>query len=130
MTCNNDIQCNHCSEKWVFMKAPFQNYKISNKGRIIHVSKNHRIYNVKPRIQKTPYNRYVVVAMNYWDEEGKVHYTKRGLAIMVAENFVENPCNYKTVRHKNYDVTDNRAENLAWVKEKGYRYKRIQNWQK
>lgn len=43
--------------------------------------------------------------------DGKAYYLHR----VVAEAFIPNPNNLKTVNHKNEDKTDNRIENLEWM---------------
>lgn len=81
----------------------FESYKISNLGRVI----NKDNFELKHRTHsKSGYKQ-----INLWD--GKKHH-KRYIHRLLAEQFLPNPNNYRTVNHINGCKTDNRLENLEW----------------
>ena len=127
--CNNNIQCNHCTERWAILKPPFDKYRVSTKGRMTHVNRYKVINNITSRMQKTKYGQIRIVALHYYDEKGNIHETKRSLPLIIAETFIPNPCNYKTVRLKDGNLDNMNVENIEWTKEKGYRYKSKQSRQ-
>lgn len=112
--CNNNIQCNHCSERWAVLKPPFESYRISSHGRMMHRDEFKIVRNIKPSY----INGSKVMKMHFRDESGKIRYTSRGIGIMVAENFLPNPNQSKRIIFKNGDKTDCRVENLEWLQKR------------
>lgn len=96
-------------------------YLISNLGRIKcvgrdilykdHMGRTHKM-RVKEKIkaQQTQSNGYRFAAL--W-KDGRSHYVTTHRA--VAEAFLPNPKNLRTVNHKNGVRTDNRLENIEWA---------------
>lgn len=64
-----------------------------------------------PGIVSTGYHQ---VQLTGYNKVRKFKYVHR----LVAEAFIPNPNNYKTVNHKNGIKTDNRVENLEWCTQK------------
>lgn len=96
-------------------------YQVSNLGRVKSLGrdvKNHSgQWYFKPEQIKQPSVRksngkpgYLAV-MLYKDNRAKNCYVHR----LVAEAFIPNPNNKKTVNHKSGDKYDNRTENLEWA---------------
>ncbi len=96
-------------------------YQISNLGRVKSLervvkycentkSKTDK-HTVKEHIKKPTLkeNGYLQISL-YKNNRGKNLYIHR----LVAEAFIDNPKNYKTVNHKNLDKQDNRVNNLEW----------------
>ena len=95
-------------------------YEISNHGNI-------RKGDVQPSLnmkdgQEIKYKFYLK------DKKSKT----KSIHVLVATEFLDNPNNYKCVKHKNGNVHDNRVENLEWISssniiKKTYEDKRINN---
>lgn len=83
----------------------FENYQISNLGRIY--SKKRRAY---LKVKKLGNNGYYQVRLS---KEGK--YIYKNLHRILAETFIPNPLNLRTVNHINGNKLDNRLENLEWA---------------
>lgn len=92
-------------EIWKEIKL-FPKYQISSNGRV----KNKKRGNIlKNRINNTGYE-FVVLYDNDNKEVFKyIHY-------LVAEAFIANPKQYRFIEHINGVLTDNRVENLKWIK--------------
>ena len=88
----------------VFKKIKgFESYKISNFGKVINkdgLELKHRCLAGRGYMQ-----------VNLWD--GNKHH-KKYIHRLLAEAFIPNPNNYRTVNHINGNKTDNRLENLEW----------------
>lgn len=81
-------------------------YEISNFGNIRSTSyKGTRI--LKPSVTKNGYLN-VVLCINQHKEHKLVHR-------LVADAFIPNPLNYKTVNHKDENKLNNCVENLEWL---------------
>ena len=81
----------------------FESYKISNQGKVINkegLELKHRSLAGRGYLQ-----------VNLWD--GKKHH-KKYIHRLIAEAFIPNPNNYRTVNHINGNRVDNRIENLEW----------------
>lgn len=105
-------------EIWKTMKEQ-NNYEVSNKGKIRN-KKTKRI--LKTTISYKGYERFIV----YINKKPKCFYIHR----VVANNFIENPNNYKEINHKNENKLDNSVNNLEYCDTKyncnyGTRIRRI-----
>lgn len=99
-------------EIWKTIKD-FPNYEVSNMG------------NVRSLIHRDKWNRIKGGQLIKPCFDGKKHYLHVGLYAngvvktvnihrLVADAFIENPCNLKEVNHKDEDKTNNKASNLEW----------------
>ena len=108
-------------EEWKDIKGYEGLYRISNFGKVESVERevNQGKYG-KTRIaggsQMSPTdngNGYLIVGLRN-DQRRKNHYVHR----LVAEHFVENESGLPCVNHKDYDIRNNRADNLEWCTQK------------
>ena len=93
-------------------------YECSNYGRIRGIERRVKRNNggqtiqssvvLKP--QRSKPNAYLHVGLYRGDNKLKTMYVHR----IIAEAFLVNSSAYSDVNHKNFDITDNRAENLEW----------------
>ena len=90
-------------EVWQDIDGYENKYQISNYGRIRSVKKN---IILKPMLAT---NGYLIICL-WKDGKQKKHLIHR----LVAKHFVDNPCNYPEVNHKDEDKTNNRIDNLEW----------------
>ena len=93
-------------EIWKTMKE-HNNYEVSNYGKIKN-KKTGRI--LKTTISYKGYERFIV----YIDKKPKCFYIHR----VVANNFLNNPNNYKEINHINENKLDNRVYNLEYCTSK------------
>ena len=100
-------------EKWVDIKGYEGSYQVSDQGRVRSLP---RLNSLGRKISGTYLRgstasrggRRQVKLMN----DGQ--YVDRYVSRLVAEAFVPNPDGLRSVRHKNGDQLDDRAENLEW----------------
>lgn len=83
----------------------FENYKISNLGRIYSIKKRTCL-----KVKKLGNSGYYQVRLS---KDGK--YIYKNLHRILAETFIPNPNNYRTVNHINGNKLDNRLDNLEWT---------------
>lgn len=83
----------------------FEGYQVSNLGRIY--SKKNRVCLKVKRLAGRGYYQVRLF------KDGKYHY--KNLHRLIAETFIPNPNNYRTVNHINGNKLDNRVDNLEWV---------------
>lgn len=99
-------------EEWRQSKK-YPEYFISSYGRV----KRNNGYEPRCNVSYGGYDR-----LRIWSEKDNRYYSVY-THILVANEFLPvRDCNY-TIRHKNGSLTDNRVENLEWIKTKP----RIQN---
>lgn len=83
----------------------FESYQVSNLGRIY--SKKRRAC---LKVKRLAGRGYYQVRLS---KNGKYYY--KNLHRLIAETFIPNPNNYRTVNHINGNKLDNRISNLEWV---------------
>lgn len=83
----------------------FDNYQISNLGRIYSKKKRTCL-----KVKKLGNSGYYQVRLS---KDGK--YIYKNLHRILAETFIPNPNNYRTVNHINGNKLDNRISNLEWA---------------
>ena len=95
-------------EKWKDIDGYEGLYQVSTMGR---VRSFHKFRGVKQRIlqPKRCTNGYLSVAL----VKDKI-ITYKLIHRLVAQTFIDNPCNYPQVNHKNEVITDNQVNNLEW----------------
>lgn len=103
-------------EKWVDIPKYEGLYQISSEGQVKSLRKQRSGTDLflKEKILKPSYNKQE----DYYQISLTKNYKNRSFAlhILVANIFLPNPNRYKFINHKNRDVSDNRVENLEWVK--------------
>lgn len=92
--------------------ANFENYEISNYGRVKSLNYNHanqeRI--LVPEVTKKGYLR-ICLSKNNIKYKFRIHR-------LVAEAFIQNPDNLPQVNHKDEDKINNCVDNLEWCDNK------------
>ena len=90
-------------EEWKFIDGFDKDYAISNKGQV------------------KSYHRNIIMLQQIVNGQKRVTLVKRGEKInlyvhrLVAEHFVENPNNYRIVKHIDNNILNNESTNLMWV---------------
>ena len=90
-------------EKWLPVVGYEENYEVSDNGKV-------RNRKTKNEIVQTYINGYKRV--NLWKEN---KYKSRRVHRLVAEAFIDNPLNKRTVNHIDGDKTNNNVDNLEWM---------------
>lgn len=108
-------------EFWKDIKGYEGLYQVSSLGKVKSLYKNKIL---KPRVKE---NDYLIVSL-YKDKVDKKFYIHR----LVANAFIPNPDQKEYVNHKNFDKSNNTAENLEWVTrmENFRHYKNSYKWNK
>ena len=91
------------NEVWKPVKGYEAYYAVSNIGRVSSLRQG-RIMTPTDNV-----HGYMIVSFRV-NGHRKNQYVHR----LVAEHFIENPKNHKYVNHIDYDVKNNRADNLEW----------------
>lgn len=109
-------------EIWKDVNGSDGRYQISNYGRIRKCIKN-KFKLLMPYIKKNKWLHIKVVV------DGKLK--EFAVHKLIAKHFIENEHGYKNVYHKNENIYDNHADNLAWIdsvelgRKTGYKSKAI-----
>lgn len=91
-------------------------YLISNLGRVKSLTFRNNIFDIKREKILTPLkkdNKYLYISLSK-NGKRKNKYIHR----LVAEAFIDNKNNDPIVNHIDYDVTNNRVDNLEWCSQK------------
>jgi len=103
--------------KWKNIKGYEGIYQISNTGMVRSLdrysSSGHKLYG-KTMKQQVNDNFMRVSLCNFGV------YSHRYVHILVAKHFVDNPKNYRVVRHKTGNLFDNNSDNLYWIEYTDY----------
>lgn len=83
----------------------FENYQVSNLGRIYSKKRKACL-----KVKRLAGRGYYQVRLS---KDGKYYY--KNLHRLIAETFIPNPDNYRTVNHINGNKLDNRVSNLEWA---------------
>ena len=83
----------------------FENYQVSNLGRIYSKKRRSCL-----KVKRLAGRGYYQVRLS---KNGRYYY--KNLHRLIAETFISNPNNYKTVNHINGNKLDNRLSNLEWA---------------
>jgi hypothetical protein len=94
-------------EKEIWKKIEgFDKYELSNMGRV----KNIELNNIFTGSFRNNNQKVVLI-----DNNGKQK--EKSIAYLIAEKFIDNPNNYKFIDHIDSDKTNNKYNNLKWVKQ-------------
>jgi hypothetical protein len=91
------------NEEWKFINGFNKDYAISNKGQV------------------KSYHRKIIMLQQIVNGLKRVTLVKAGekthlyIHRLVAEHFIENPRNYRLVKHIDNNILNNGADNLMWV---------------
>lgn len=103
-------------EVWKDVKGYNGLYKVSNKGRVMSLSrtvrcKGNSFRTIRQRILKQEMNRlgYCLVSLH----KGLKQYSEK-VRRLVGIAFIENPNNYAEINHKDENPSNNSVENLEW----------------
>lgn len=96
-------------EDWKELEGYKYKYFLSNFGNA-KVIKDNGVIMLKPTIRSGCY-QYTIA------KEGGGKYSPL-INKLVAENFIDNPNEYKYVRNINGDKSDNRSDNIEWVEKR------------
>lgn len=103
-------------EIWKDIKGYEGLYQVSNTGKVRSLDRKVWNYTKKGRILKMHNNGhgYYNVSLHNKEKTEKHAY----IHILVAKAFIPNPNNYEQVNHKDFDKSNNSANNLEWVSRK------------
>ena len=103
-------------EIWLPVKGWELFYEVSNKGRVRSKDRQMHNYTKQGRILKPQNNghSYFTVGLHSPNKKDKHVY----IHILVAQAFVPNPEGLPEVNHKDFNKSNNTAENLEWVTRK------------
>ena len=96
------------TDRWKYIEGYEEKYRISNKGEVQHRENNEKEWKTKTTKMKN--NGYYCVILS---KSGKKE--KKYVHRLVAEAFIDNPENKKTVNHKNGKKVCNCVDNLEWM---------------
>ena len=101
-------------EEWRKIGSQF-NYEVSNLGRVRNIKSPFGRVGFRIKILKQFFTKYdyKIVSICY-DRNGNKKQTTWLVHRLVANAFIENPLNKKTVNHKNGIKTYNHMDNLEW----------------
>jgi hypothetical protein len=91
------------NEQWKDIKGYEGIYQVSNTGKIRSIKRD-------KLLKQQIIGNYRAVRLSK-DNIQKVHYVHR----LVAEHFIDNPKGYKYIKHKDDNMSNNRADNLQWI---------------
>ena len=111
-------------EIWKPVKGYENYYEVSNMGNVrsldrIIIKKNGVLYKRKGKmlkLQQNQTNKFLQV-MLFLHCSIKLHYVHR----LVANAFIDNPNNFKTVTHLDGNPTNNKASNLNFIEKREYK---------
>lgn len=107
-------------EVWKDIKGLEGKYQISNLGRVKSLKrltkyKDSEVRSHKERILKGGTTIWGYKVFQLCKGEGKKTYVRKSCHRLVAEAFIPNPKNKKTINHKDGDKLNNCLENLEWA---------------
>lgn len=113
---SEEIICRAQNEIWKDIEGFAGFYQVSNMGRVRSLTRKVWNYTKKGMVlyPQSKSNGYLNVCLS----NGKVKQKHAYIHRLVASAFIPNPRGLSEINHKNFDKTDNRAENLEWCTSK------------
>ena len=107
------VECNlynvQENDRWEYIEGYEEKYRVSDKGEVQYRENNEKEW--KTKIQKmNKKNGYYYVRLS---KSGKRK--SKSVHKLVAETFIDNPQNKKTVNHKKRNKACNCVRNLEWM---------------